>query len=444
MPTIPRSRPGRRALQLDGAVRRTVLPSGLRVVTEDIRSTNTYALGVFAAVGSRHETARLHGASHFLEHLLFKGTSTRSAEQISAAIESVGGELNAYTAKEHTCFYARVLHSDADLALEVLTDMITNSLITPEDVDAERAVILDEISMHADDPTELAAEAAAAAIFGRSGLGRSVIGSRGSVATLSRAQIVQYWRRHYRPGSLVVAAAVKVDHDRLLLRLGGLDGEAAAPARRPPGPTMIKGTRGRGIKSRGGLIMHRLPLEQSSAVLAFPSSGIFDRRRYPLGLLSLIVGGGMASRLFVEVRERRGLSYSIDAGETAYSDTGMWSVEWQCAPSKLAPILELVRATLAEVAEHGITEQELSRAKGQMRGQMALSYDGAGSRMSRLGVNTVLGDDRTLSELLRCFNLVTAEQVRAEAETLFSHPPTLAIAGARVPTRGLESLLSRW
>ena len=438
---VPRSRPRRRALQLDGAVRRTVLPGGLQVVTEDIRSTNTYSLGVFAGVGSRHETSRLHGASHFLEHLLFKGTSTRNAEQISAAIEAVGGELNAYTAKEHTCFYARVLHSDAELALDVLTDMITNSLITPEDVDAERAVILDEISMHADDPTELAAEAAAAAIFGKSGLGRSVIGSRGSVATLSRRQIVQHWRRHYRSSSLVVAAAGKVDHDRLVQRLSAVDGQPAPPALPRPSPALINR---RGVSARGGLIMHRLPLEQCSAVLAFPSSGIFDPRRYALGLLSLIVGGGMASRLFVEVRERRGLSYSIDAGETAYSDGGLWSVEWQCAPGKLTAILQLVRTALAEVAEHGVSEDELSRAKGQMRGQTALSYEGAGSRMSRLGVNAVLGDERTLADLLRSFDQVTADQVRAEAELLFSHAPTLVLSGARVPARGIESLLSRW
>ena len=442
MPLVPRGRGGRRHLQLDGAVRRTVLPGGLQVVTEDIRSTNTYSLGVFAAVGSRHETARLHGASHFLEHLLFKGTTSRTAEQISAAIEAVGGELNAYTAKEHTCFYARVLHSDAELALDVLIDMITKSLITSEDVDAERAVILDEISMHADDPTELAAEAAAAAIFGKSGLGRSVIGSRGSVTTLSRPQIVQHWRRHYRSGSLVIAAAGKVDHDRLVQRLSALDGQTAAvsaPARR--GATVINR---RQTDGRGALIMHRLPLEQCSAVLAFPSLGIFDPRRYSLGLLSLIVGGGMASRLFVEVRERRGLSYSIDAGETAYSDAGLWSVEWQCAPSKLAPILKLVRATLAEVAEHGVTEDELARAKGQMRGQTALSYDGAGSRMSRLGVNAVLGDERTLGDLMRAFDQVTADQVRTQAEILFSHPPTLALSGARVSARGIESILSRW
>ncbi|HEX3198946.1 MAG TPA: pitrilysin family protein [Propionibacteriaceae bacterium] len=433
---IPRGRSGRRLPQLDGAVRRTVLQNGLQVVTEDIRSTSTYSLGVFVAVGSRHETPRLHGASHFLEHLLFKGTPSRTAEQISATVESVGGELNAYTAKEHTCFYARVLHSDAELALDVLTDMITHSLITPQDVDAERAVILDEITMHVDDPAELAAEAVAAEIFGKSGLGRPVIGSAASVVGLTRRQIVNYWRRHYGPGCLVVAAAGKVDHDQLVERLSGLDREPSTSARPLTGPSTIR--------RRGGLQMRRLPLEQCSAVLAFPSAGVFDARRFPLGLLSLIIGGGMASRLFVEVRERRGLSYSIDAGETAYSDAGLWSVEWQCAPGKLAQILELVRATLADVASHGITEDELVRAKGQMRGQTALSYEGAGSRMSRLGLNAIIGDERTLGELLRCFDVVTADQIRAEAEVLFTHPPTLAIAGARVPARRIESVLSRW
>ena len=436
MPVVPRGRAGRRRPQLDGAVRRTVLQNGLQVVTEDIRSTSTYALGVFVSVGSRHETPSLHGASHFLEHLLFKGTPNRTAEQISATIESVGGELNAYTAKEHTCFYARVLHSDAELALDVLTDMIAHSLITPQDVDAERAVILDEISMHSDDPAELAAEAVSAEVFGKSGLGRPVIGSAPSVVALTRRQIVNHWRRHYRPGCLVVAAAGKADHDRLVERLSALEMQPSTSARPRPGPSAIS--------RRGGLLTRRLPLEQCSAVLAFPSSGVFDARRYPLGLLSLIIGGGMASRLFVEVRERRGLTYTIDAGETAYSDAGLWSVEWQCSPGKLAQILELVRATLADVAAHGVTEDELVRAKGQMRGQTALSYEGPGSRMSRLGVNAILGDERTLGELLRCFDEVTSDQVRAEAELLFTHPPTLAIAGARVPARRIESVLSQW
>jgi predicted Zn-dependent peptidase len=436
MPVVPRGRTGRRLPQLDRAVRRTVQRNGLQIVTEDIRSTSTYSLGVFVPVGSRHETPSLHGASHFLEHLLFKGTPTRTAEQISATIESVGGELNAYTAKEHTCFYARVLHTDAELALDVLTDMIIHSLITPHDVDAERAVILDEISMHSDDPAERAAEAVATEIFGKSGLGRPVSGSAASVAALTRRQILDHWRRRYRPGRLVVAAAGKVDHDRLVDRLSALDGQPSKPAAPGHRPTTIS--------RRGALLMRPLPLEQSSAVLAFPSPGAFDARRYPIGLLSLIIGGGMSSRLFVEVRERRGLTYGIDAGETTYSDAGLWSVEWQCAPGKLAQILELVRSTLADVAAHGVNEEELARAKGQMYGQTALSYEGPGSRMSRLGVNAILGDERTLGELLRFFDQVTAEQVRAAAEALFAHPPTLAIAGARVPARRVESVLSRW
>jgi len=253
---------------------------------------------------------------------------------------------------------------------------------------------------------------------------------------LTRPRILQHWRRHYRPGCLVVAAAGKVDHDRLVERLSALDGQPPKPSALRRGSTMIN--------PRGALLMQPLPLEQSTAVLAFPSPGIFDARRYPLGLLSLILGGGMSSRLFVEIRERRGLTYGIDAGETPYSDAGFWSVEWQCAPGKLTQILELVRATLAEVAAHGITEDELARAKGQMCGQTALSYEGPGSRMSRLGVNAILGDNRTLGELLRGFDRVTPEQVRAEAELLFTLPPTLAIAGARVPARQIESVLSRW
>ena len=436
MPVVPHGSHGRRLPQLDGVVRRTVLPNGLQILTEDIRSTSTYSLGVFVSVGSRHETPSHHGASHFLEHLLFKGTASRTAEQISATIESVGGELNAYTAKEHTCFYARVLHSDAELAIDVLTDMIAHSLITADDVDAERAVILDEISMHADDPAELAVDAVAAEIFGKSGLGRPVIGSAASVADLTRQRILQHWKRHYRPGCLVVAAAGKVDHDRLVERLSALDGQPSSPGPLRRSPTVVS--------RRGALLMQPLPLEQSSAVLAFPSPGIFDARRYPLGLLSLILGGGMSSRLFVEIRERRGLTYGIDAGETAYSDAGLWSVEWQCAPGKLTQILELVKAMLAEVTAHGITEDELARAKGQMCGQTALSYEGPGSRMSRLGVNAILGDDRTLDEVLRGFDQVTAEQIHAEAELLFTQAPTLAIAGARVPARQIESVLSRW
>lgn len=403
------------------------MPNGVQVVSEQMRSSRTFSVGIFVRVGSRQESATLHGASHFLEHVLFKGTAQRSAEEISAAIESVGGELNAYTAKEHTCFYARVQAFDAELAVDVLTDMMTSSVVLGADLEAERAVILDEIAMHGDDPGEVVADLVADELFAGSGLGQPVIGSPGSIAALSRDQVVRHWRRHYRPASLVVAAAGQVDHDRLVEMLGPLDARAGGATPRAP-----KATR---IKPHGALVSRERRLEQCSAVLAFPSTGVFDDRRYPLGLLSVILGGGMASRLFVEVRERRGLTYGIDAGETTYSDAGLWSVDWQCAPSKLADILTLVRATLDDVAANGVTEVELARAKGQMRGQTVLSYEGPSSRMNRLGSNALLGDDRTLRHVLDCFDAVGPDQIQQEAALLFAQPPVLGLVGPRVPAK---------
>ena len=406
------------------------MPNGLQVLTEHMPASRTFAVGVFAAVGSRHESPALHGASHFLEHVLFKGTARRSAEEISAAVEAVGGELNAYTTKEYTCFYARVLRDDAELAVDVLSDMIGSSLVTGPDVEAERAVIEDEIAMHADDPSEVVQELVAGRVFAGSGLGQPVIGSPTSVAALTRDQLVGHWQQHYAPGSLVVAAAGHVDHDQLVASLAGLDARPRPavgllrPADRPT--------------ARPGLVSEQRRVEQCSAVLAYPAPGIFDDRRYPMGLLSLVVGGGMASRLFVEVRERRGLTYGIDAGETAYADAGQWSVDWQCAPNRLAEIISIVQATLAEVAEHGITEIELARARGQMRGQTVLSYESPSSRMSRLGGNAVLGDDRSLSEVLDRFDAVTAAEVQAEAAVLFSQPAVLGLVGPRVPAAVLR------
>ena len=392
-----------------------------------MRGSRTFSIGVFARVGSRHESSSLHGASHFLEHVLFKGTRRRSAEEISAAIESVGGELNAYTAKEHTCFYARVQGFDADLAVDVLTDMITSSAVSAADLDAERAVILDEIAMHADDPGEVVSDLVADEVFAGSGLGQQVIGSPGSITALSRDQVVRHWKRHYRPGSLVVAAAGQVDHDHLVELLAPLDARVG-----PATPQATKPTR---VNPHGGLVTAERRVEQVSAVLAFPSTGVFDDRRYPLGLLSVILGGGMASRLFVEVRERRGLTYGIDAGETTYSDAGLWSVDWQCAPNKLADILTLVRGTLDDVAANGVTDLELTRAKGQMRGQTVLSYEGPSARMSRLGSNALLGDDRTLSHVLDRFDAVGPDEVQAEAARVFAQSPVLGLVGPRVPAK---------
>ncbi|MDN5761193.1 MAG: insulinase family protein [Microlunatus sp.] len=410
------------------------------MATEEMPGSRAFCVGFFVGVGSRHESSRLHGASHFLEHALFKGTPRRTAEEISAAVESVGGELNAYTAKEHTCFYARVMADDADLVLDVLSEMITDSLLLGRDIDAERTVIMDEIAIHHDDPGEVAADMVAAAIFGDHGLGRPVIGSAHSIANLRRNQIDAYWRRHYRPASVVIAAAGAVDHDRLLAQVARCDGLAEDRGR---------SVRRKTSKSAAGKLEPRVVTAvrdsvQVSATLATPCPGTFDDRRYALGLLSLVLGGGMSSRLFVEVRERRGLAYAIEAGETVYSDAGLFSVDWQCGPERLDDIVGVVREVTADLAESGIEADELARAKTQLRGHTILAYEGPNARMSRLGSSAVTGDLRTLEEHLERYDAVTADEVQQMAQELFSSGPVLGVVGPKVPRRWLTALLDRW
>lgn len=421
---------------LGGEIRRTVLPSGLRVVTERMPHSHTFTVGFFAGVGSVRETPALNGASHFLEHVLFKGTGRRQAEEISAAVESVGGELNAYTAKEHTCFYARVLGEDSELAVDVLSDMISSSLIKAGDVRAERAVILDEIAMHSDDPVDSVQDLIAGHLLPKPGLGLPVIGTEESIQALSRDQIVRHWRRNYHPGSIVVSAAGQVDHDRLVEQLAAVP-DFGAPVEHPrrPRPGTVAGTGPQ-------LVVDRRPFEQATVSLAYPGPGLFDAERFPLGLMSMIIGGGMSSRLFVEVREHRGLVYGIEAGETTYTDRGLWSVDWQCAPDKVAEILVLVRQELERIADHGVTEAELDRAKGQMRGQTVLAYEGPQARMSRLGTAELYGDNRSVSELLDEYDRVTSDDITKITANLLTGSSVLAMVGPRRPTRQLEKLIT--
>ena len=251
-------RGARRVAYRSGQIRSTVLPGGLRVVTEKMPGSRTFSIGAYVGVGSRNETPTLHGASHFLEHVLFKGTARRSAEEISAAIDAVGGDLNAYTAKEHTGFYARVLDVDADLAVDVLTDMIGSSLIRAADVESERAVILDEIAMHTDDPAESVQELMATAMFGDHGLGRPVIGSPASIEALDRRQVVGHWRRHYGAASTIVAAAGNVSHERLVEQVAALPLPAGRMPRGPR-PTRLV------TRDRGQLVVRNRPAPNSAA-----------------------------------------------------------------------------------------------------------------------------------------------------------------------------------
>ena len=413
----------------DSHVARTVLPGGLRVITESLPAVRSVAFGIWAGVGSRDEDLAYAGATHYLEHLLFKGTSRRSALDISAAIDAVGGELNAFTAKEYTCYYARVLDADLPLALDVLADMVTSSLIEPKDVDAERGVILDEIAMNDDDPSDTVHEAFAAQLLGDTPMGRPILGSVDSINAITREQIAGHYAPRYKPQNLVVAAAGSLDHaevvDLTRSAFGAvLTGEAGPLPPRVPGQAVASGPSGTGVRlvSRG--------IEQANLVLGCGGLSRTDDRRFALGVLNAGLGGGMSSRLFQEVREKRGLAYSVYSFASQHADSGMWGVYAGCMPAKADEVLSICQDEIAKVISGGLTDDELNRGKGQLRGSIVLGLEDPSSRMSRLGkAELVYPRLEPVEEILAAISAVTHDDVREVAAAVLAQPKALAVVG---------------
>jgi predicted Zn-dependent peptidase len=413
----------------DSAVIRTVLPGGLRVITESLPAVRSAAFGIWAGVGSRDEDLAHAGATHYLEHLLFKGTARRTALEISAAMDAVGGELNAFTAKEYTCYYARVLDADLPLAIDVLSDMVTSSLIEPKDVDAERGVILEEIAMNDDDPADTVHEAFAAQLFGETPLGRPILGSADSINSISRGQIAEHYAARYTPDNLVIAAAGSLDHDQVVelarTAFGSAAGGDATPA--PPrvsGPGTVSPDAGTGVRlvSRG--------IEQANLVLGCTGLSRTDERRFALGVLNAALGGGMSSRLFQEVRENRGLAYSVYSFSSQHYDTGLWGVYAGCLPAKADEVLSICRDEIAKVTSGGLTDAELDRGKGQLRGSIVLGLEDPSSRMSRLGKSELVYPRlEPVDEILASIEAVTHDDVREVAAAILSQPKALAVVG---------------
>lgn len=409
-------------------VRRSVLRGGLRVITEQMPGVRSAAVGVWVGVGSRDETARLHGASHFLEHLLFKGTSERSALDISLALDAVGGEFNAFTTKEYTCFHARVLDEDLPLAIDVLGDMITSSTLTPEDVEAERDVILDEIAMHDDDPDDVVHNLFAAAAWGSdTPLGRGIAGTEESIEALTRDEIARFYADHYRAANMVVSAAGNLDHEtvvslveRAFSRAGFLDGDELPVPPRAGAP----------LAAASGSVSESRPFEQVNLVLGMPGLARDDDRRFALSVVTTALGGGTSSRLFQEVRERRGLAYSVYAFSSSHAETGLVGVSVGCLPAKVDDVLAVVRAELATLARDGITAEELAVGQGQLRGGLVLGLEDSASRMSRLGKAELVHDRLlTIDEVLQRIADVTVEDCRAVAAEVFAGAEILAVVG---------------
>ncbi len=416
----------------DSPVLRTVLPGGLRVITESLPAVRSAAFGIWAGVGSRDEDLAHAGATHYLEHLLFKGTSRRTALDISAAMDAVGGELNAFTAKEYTCYYARVLDADLPLAIDVLADMVTSSLIEPKDVDAERGVILEEIAMNEDDPSDTVHEAFAAQLFGDTPLGRPILGTVDSINSITRAEIAEHYAARYKSVNLVVAAAGSLDHAEVVELTRAAFGPALTGNVEPLPPRLAVPAAGPGPAAGTGVGVRLVSrgIEQANLVLGCGALSRTDERRFALGVLNAALGGGMSSRLFQEVREKRGLAYSVYSFSSQHADTGLWGVYAGCLPAKADEVLSICREEIDKVVSGGLTDAELDRGKGQLRGSIVLGLEDPSSRMSRLGKSELVYPRlEPVEEILASIEAVTHDDVREVAAAVLAQPKALAVVG---------------
>lgn len=424
----------------DCLVRRTVLPSGVRILSEAVPGARSATVGYWVAVGSRDEQPERYGSTHFLEHLLFKGTPTRTALDIAIAFDAVGGEHNALTAKEHTCYYAKVQDRDLPMAVDVLADMFTSSLLDRDEFESEREVILEELAMADDDPGDVAGERFFEAVLGEHPLGRPIGGDPDTIRAVGRDAVWQHYRGNYRPQDLVVTAAGAVDHDELVrgvtaaLERAGWDlGVPASPV-----PRRVAAA---GLIERGSpLVLVERPLEQVNLIMGAPGLAVTDSRRPALSVLNSILGGGMSSRLFQEVRERRGLAYSVYSFTPSYSDAGLFGMYAGCAPKKTRQVAELMLAEFARLATDGVTADELSRAVGQLSGASALALEDSDTRMTRLGRSELTqGEFVDLDEALRRLHAVSVDDVRDLAAELASRPLSIAAVGT-VERSALDTL----
>ena len=424
-----------------GLMRRTVHPSGLRVLTERMPGSRSATVGFWVGIGSRDEQAERGdapgslGSTHFLEHLLFKGTPTRDAYEIATSFDRIGAENNALTAKEYTCYYAKVRDVDLDGAVSTLADMVANSIIDGGEFETERGVILEELAMAADDLADVANERFFEAVLGAHPLGRPIGGNPDTIRAARREDVMAHYLAQYDPSTLVVTAAGAVDHDRLVeqvlsaLRLAGerwgVD-EDRAPKRREAPPL------GEEPQPAQPAAAHLTERESEQINLMIGTAGLQagDPRRFAFGIMNSVLGGGMSSRLFQEIREKRGLAYTAYSFGASYSDGGVFGMYAGTMPEKAAQVAELARAELQGIAEGGITEEEHERALGQIAGSSALALEDSDTRMGRLArAELGTGELFTLDASLERFRAVTAEQIREVAALVAQRPQTVVAVG---------------
>lgn len=411
-------------------VRRSVLPCGVRVLTEAVPGAQSASVSFSVAVGSRDESNGHFGSTHFLEHLLFKGTKRRTALDIAIAFDSVGGSSNASTGKEHTSYYARVQDSAVPLAIDVIGDMLTSSLIDPIEFENERTVILEELAMNDDDPQDVAHELFAEAVLGAHELGRPIGGTEATINAVTREAVWEHYQANYRPQDLVIGAAGGVQHEQIVRLVEQSLLDAGWDLVAPAAPRARRAQEQAQIAAGKRLQVVNRPIQQSNVLIGCQGLIGQDDRRYAMAILNTILGGGMSSRLFQEIREKRGLAYSVYSFNQGYSDGAYFGLYAGCSPAKTTEVTRLMLDELDKLAQAGVTAAELDLAKGNINGGLALKFESTQARMSRLvGTELINGEFYDLDATIEVFNAVTAEDVRSLAADLISRERTIVAVG---------------
>jgi predicted Zn-dependent peptidase len=411
------------------AIERTEFSSGLRVVTERMPGVRSVSLGFWVLAGSRDEPPAISGSSHFLEHLLFKGTKVRSARDIAEDFDAVGGDVNAFTSKEYTCYYARILDKDIEMAVDHLADMFQYSVLRSRDLDGERQVILEEINMHEDSPEEVVHDLFTEALWPNHPLGRPVLGTAETIRAATRNKVHRFYRRHYVPGRLVVAAAGNLRHEDLIGMLRSRMDTGRIVGTGDPKGWNLRASQTAPESSARPLVKRR-KTEQAHICLGTNGLPRSDPDRFAFQIVNGALGTGMSSRLFQEIREKRGLVYSVYSYHSQYTEAGLFSCYAGTTPARAQEVIGLLRRELEDVAGGGLTAEEFSRAKGHVKGSMVLSLEDPGSRMSRIGKSEIgHGEILTVSQALKRVEDVSLEDARRVAKRILSQPMTLTVLG---------------
>ncbi|WP_139488934.1 M16 family metallopeptidase [Brevibacillus dissolubilis] len=399
-------------------IQRYTCPNGLRIVTEKIPTVRSVALGVWVGTGSKFENDRINGISHFLEHMFFKGTTSRSAKEIAESFDEIGGNVNAFTSKEYTCYYARVLDQHADLALDILSDMYFNSTFDSDELEKEKNVVIEEISMYQDTPDDLVHDLIAEASYGNHPLGYTILGTEEVLRSLTRQDLLTYIDQRYLPSNTVITVAGNFD-------------EALIEAIKQKFSTYTRAGQPVEVgkpEFAGKTILHHKATEQAHLCMAFPGFQVGHKDIYSLIILNNILGGSMSSRLFQEVREERGLAYSVYSYHSSYKEAGTFNIYTGTAPEHASQVFDIVTQVLHDVTNNGITPRELNKGKEQLKGSLMLSLESTNSRMNRLGKNELLlGHHLTLDEITARIDDVTNESVHRVAQSIFKNQLALSM-----------------